>query len=148
MLKIIELIDSLKKHKAKSFRLNVILDNNIQVLIQKGDPYIENSDYTDLSQILKTKEDEENIESNEKIEEIIKSPLVGTFYEAKNQDSLPFIKIGQEINENTILCLIESMKSYNEIFGGMKGIISEILVKNGDFVEFEQPLFKIVKNDI
>ena len=73
----------------------------------------------------------------------IKSPMVGTFYRAHSPDSPPFVEAGTEVEEDTVLCIIEAMKVMNEIQAEMKGSILEVLVENGVSVEYGQPIFKI-----
>ena len=72
-----------------------------------------------------------------------KSPLVGTFYRATQPDAEPFANTGDEINPEKVVCIIEAMKIMNEIKAEMNGVIREILVKNGQAVEFGEPLFLI-----
>ena len=74
---------------------------------------------------------------------VIKSPLVGTFYSAPAQDSDPFVKIGDRVKKGQVLAIVEAMKMMNEIESDCDGVISDILVANGEAVEFGQPLFKI-----
>lgn len=81
-------------------------------------------------------EDDENVF-------VIKSPLVGTFYAAPAQDSDPFVKIGDRVKKGQVLAIVEAMKMMNDIESDCDGIISDILVANGEAVEFGQPLFKI-----
>lgn len=76
----------------------------------------------------------------------IKSPMVGTFYCRPNPDSDPFISAGMKISETTVVCLIEAMKVFNEIKAECRGTITEILVSDGDAVEFGQPLFRVKPN--
>lgn len=73
----------------------------------------------------------------------IKSPIVGTFYRASSSDAEPFVEVGDEIEKDQTLCIIEAMKVMNEIKSEIKGKIKEILVENGEAVEFDQPLFLI-----
>ena len=73
----------------------------------------------------------------------IKSPMVGTFYRAASPESKPFAEIGAKVVENTIVCIIEAMKIMNEIQAEAKGIVLEVLVENGQPVEYGQRLFKI-----
>jgi acetyl-CoA carboxylase biotin carboxyl carrier protein len=73
----------------------------------------------------------------------ILSPMVGTFYRAPSPDSAPFVEVGQEINEETLVCIIEAMKVMNEIKAEVKGVIAEILVENGTPVQFGQPLIRV-----
>lgn len=74
---------------------------------------------------------------------IIKSPTVGTFYAARSPEDPPFVKAGDPVKASTIVCLIEAMKVYNEITADVSGTITRILVKNGDSVDFGQPIFEV-----
>jgi acetyl-CoA carboxylase biotin carboxyl carrier protein len=71
------------------------------------------------------------------------SPMVGTFYRAPSPESPPFSTEGDKINAESVICIIEAMKVMNEIKSEMSGEIVEILVENGEAVEFGQPLFLI-----
>jgi acetyl-CoA carboxylase biotin carboxyl carrier protein len=73
----------------------------------------------------------------------IVSPMVGTFYRASSPDSAPYVEVGQEINEESLVCIIEAMKVMNEIKAEIKGIVVEILVENGTPVQFGQPLIRV-----
>jgi len=73
----------------------------------------------------------------------IVSPMVGTFYRSPSPDSPPYIEPGQEVNEDTVVCIIEAMKVMNEIKAEVRGIIVEVLAQNGKPVEFGKPLFSI-----
>lgn len=74
---------------------------------------------------------------------VVKSPIVGTFYAAPSPDKAPFVSIGQQVKKGDVLMIIESMKLMNEIQSEFDGTVKEILVKNGDAVEFDQPLMVI-----
>lgn len=76
----------------------------------------------------------------------IESPMVGTFYTAPNPDSEPFVKVGQQVDSETVVCVIEAMKIFNEIKAECSGTIEKVLIKNAESVEFGQPLF-LVKPD-
>ena len=76
--------------------------------------------------------------------ETIISPMVGTFYASPNPDSPAFVSIGDEVSEDTTVCIMEAMKIFNEIKAQCTGTILKVLVNSGDPVEFGQPLF-IVK---
>lgn len=71
------------------------------------------------------------------------SPMVGTLYTSSSPDSEPFVKIGQQVKIGDTLCIIEAMKMFNEIEADRNGVISEIIVSNGDPVEYGQSLFII-----
>ncbi len=73
----------------------------------------------------------------------VKAPMVGTFYRAPNPNSAPFVEVGQAVKEGEPLCIIEAMKLLNEIEADKSGVIKEILVENGEPVEYGQPLFVI-----
>lgn len=73
----------------------------------------------------------------------VKAPMVGTFYRAPNPGASPFVEIGQAVKEGEPLCIIEAMKLLNEIEADKSGVIKEILVENGEPVEYGQPLFVI-----
>ena len=71
------------------------------------------------------------------------SPMVGTFYRAPSPDSAPYVKEGQEVAEESVVCIIEAMKVMNEIKAEVKGVVTEVLVENGAAVQFGQPLFRV-----
>lgn len=73
----------------------------------------------------------------------ISSPLVGTFYESPKPGEEPFVKVGDNVKTGQVLCIIEAMKIMNEITADMDCEILEVLVKNGQSVECEQPLFRV-----
>lgn len=73
----------------------------------------------------------------------VKAPMVGTFYRAPNPGASPFVEVGQTVKEGEPLCIIEAMKLLNEIEADKSGVIKEILVENGEPVEYGQPLFVI-----
>lgn len=73
----------------------------------------------------------------------IKSPMVGTFYTASSPDSPAFVNAGSNVRKDSIVCIIEAMKVFTEIPAGTSGTITEVMVKNGQAVEFGQPLFKL-----
>ena len=72
---------------------------------------------------------------------VIKSPLVGTFYASPAEDADPFVQVGEQVQKGKILAIVEAMKLMNEIESEFDGTIQEILVENGEAVEYGQPLF-------
>jgi acetyl-CoA carboxylase biotin carboxyl carrier protein len=84
---------------------------------------------------------------DEKNVQIIKSPMVGTFYAASKPDAPSFVKVGDSVNDDTTVCIIEAMKVYNEIQAECSGKIIAILAENGETVEFGEPLFRVVKEE-
>ena len=74
---------------------------------------------------------------------IVKSPLVGTFYSASSPDAAPYVQVGDMVKKGQVLGIVEAMKLMNEIESEFDGTVKAILVKNGDLVEFDQPMFVI-----
>lgn len=73
----------------------------------------------------------------------VNSPMVGTFYRAPAPDADPFVRVGDHVSEDTVVCIIEAMKMFNEIKAETRGRIYKILVENGQPVEYGQPLFLV-----
>jgi len=73
----------------------------------------------------------------------IVSPMVGTFYSAPSPESDPYVKVGSKVEKDTIVCILEAMKLFNEIEAEVSGEIVEIMVENGELVEYGQPLFRV-----
>jgi acetyl-CoA carboxylase biotin carboxyl carrier protein len=76
---------------------------------------------------------------------IVKSPIVGTYYEAPSPGTPPFVKVGDTVKEGQVLCIIEAMKLMNEIEAEVPGVIAKMFVGNGSPVEYGMPLFGIRK---
>ncbi len=74
---------------------------------------------------------------------VLKSPMVGTFYRSSSPGGKPFVEVGHTVKADTHVCIIEAMKLLNEIEAGHAGVIKEILVENGQPVEYGQPLMVI-----
>jgi acetyl-CoA carboxylase biotin carboxyl carrier protein len=73
----------------------------------------------------------------------ITSPMVGTFYQSSSPDADAYVKVGSRVSKNSIVCIVEAMKLFNEIEAEVDGEIVEILVKDGQLVEYGQPLFLV-----
>lgn len=76
-------------------------------------------------------------------EAMIRSPMVGTFYTAADPESPPFVNVGDVVRPDSVVCLVEAMKVFNEIKAETSGRVTRVLVKNGQAVEYDQPLFAI-----
>ena len=74
----------------------------------------------------------------------ITSPMVGTFYRTPSPEDPPFVKVGDKVDENTVVCIVEAMKVMNEVKAGVSGVVAEICLDNGHPVEFGSKLFRIV----
>lgn len=73
----------------------------------------------------------------------ITAPLVGTFYRASAPDADPFVEVGDRIDVGDVVCIVEAMKSMNEIQSDVKGVVKEVCLENAQMVEFDQVLFKV-----
>ena len=75
---------------------------------------------------------------------VVRSPMVGTFYRSPSPTAAPFVEVGQSVKKGDILCIVEAMKMMNHIEAETSGTIGEVLVESGQPVEYDQPLFTIV----
>ena len=106
--------------------------NNVGVALREN--FVEQNSLISNHSQVKTKQDEGNI---------VKSPMVGTFYIKPSPTSKPYVQVGNDVKKGDTLCIIEAMKLMNEIESEFTGKITEILVKDGDTVEYGTPLFII-----
>ncbi len=100
----------------------------------------------EVPQIVEEKADDTPEEAEEEFPphlEVIRSPIVGTFYRAPSPDAPPYVEEGDIVEKGQVLCIVEAMKIMNEIESDVKGRIVKILVENGQPVEYGQPLFLI-----
>ena len=107
--------------------------DKMQEKIIQNTPIVENN----------TIENQIKEDKNEKKGNIIKSPMVGTFYLKPSPTAEPYIEIGKEVKKGDVLCIIEAMKLMNEIESEYAGKVTEILVKDGEAVEYGTPLLRI-----
>jgi acetyl-CoA carboxylase biotin carboxyl carrier protein len=92
-----------------------------------------------------THREQEHREEEKKVDgKFVTAPLVGTMYHAASPEDAVFVKVGDRVDENTIVCIIEAMKVMNEVKAGMSGTIAEILIDNAHPVEFGTKLFRVV----
>lgn len=94
------------------------------------------------SEVITTQPEEDN-QTDVISGQIVKSPLVGTFYAASSPDTDPFVRVGDTVKKGQVLGIVEAMKLMNEIESDFDGVVKQILVKNGDLIEYDQPLFVI-----
>lgn len=106
----------------------------LQVVQSEPEPIFAGKTVSSMDETVK----EENTEG-----EVVTSPLVGTYYEAPAEDAEAFVKVGDRVKKGQTLAIIEAMKLMNEIESEYDGVIKEIMVKNGQPVEYGQPLFRI-----
>jgi acetyl-CoA carboxylase biotin carboxyl carrier protein len=138
------MIDSsvIQENKSINLAIPTVLDAPVLVAATKSNEISEAS-----FQAAATKENtEEGITPKYlRTENLLKviSPMVGMFYKAPAVDAAPFVKIGDKVEKSTVVCIVEAMKLFNEIEAEMDGEIVEVLVENGQLVEYGQPLFLV-----
>lgn len=119
------------------------------IMVDKCDSEVVNHSKVDSTLIMNTKNEEiitEEIDREENSLEgcfIVKSPMVGTFYSSPTENGDSYVKIGDLVSNESILCIIEAMKLMNEIECEVEGTVAKIFVSNGDVVEFGQPIMAI-----
>ena len=121
-------------------------ENGSKLSLEKGkEPVImtQVAENEEMSQALKPSAEIQK-EEKESTGQIVKSPLVGTFYAAPAEDADPFVKTGDKIKQGQVLAIVEAMKLMNDIESEYEGEIAEIYVENGQSVEYGQPLFRII----
>ncbi|MFD6511050.1 acetyl-CoA carboxylase biotin carboxyl carrier protein [Bacillus sp. NPDC060175] len=136
--------DNMKIHLKKSPRnnLNAVIDisNRADFIDAKDEEKLMSFENEELDKSVPKKNDS-NIENLH----TVVSPMVGTFYNSSSPDENPYVQVGQVVHKDTVICMVEAMKLFNEIESEIQGEIIEVLVENGQLVEFGQPLFLINK---
>ncbi|HBY20816.1 MAG: acetyl-CoA carboxylase, biotin carboxyl carrier protein [Clostridiales bacterium GWE2_32_10] len=140
-----ELIDKINASGLTEFRYET---ENINLVIKKERTevvYAEPARQQMVPQIaVNTINTENTVNTEKKVEQqgnIVKSPIVGTFYASSNPKAEPFVKVGDKVKKGDVLCIVEAMKLMNEIESEVSGEIVEVLVKDAQMVEYGQPLF-------
>lgn len=131
--------------KIKISKNNKTLQKNSAVPEVNLSPTLQNINTE--SNFPKIEESKETVEesTNSKLHKVL-SPIVGTFYRAPAPDADPYVQVGDNVSQSTVLCIVEAMKLMNEIESDVSGKIVKILVENGTPVEYNQPLFLIEKD--
>ena len=112
------------------------MKKEVKVVEKVQEKNIQHIEQKEANEIVETETQEDNCK-------IVKSPMVGTFYLKPDPNSNPYVEIGKKVKKGDILCIIEAMKLMNEIECEFDGEIAEILVNDGEMVEYGKPLFKI-----
>lgn len=143
---ILQLIDHVSDSEVTSFQYE---KENVKISVKCGKKEVSAPVFVDTSNVVPgqisgkqeiiTAEENEGGKGN-----IIKSPLVGTFYKAPGEEEAPFVKIGSRVEKGQVLAIVEAMKLMNDIESDFSGEVAEIYVENGQPVEYGQPLFRIV----
>lgn len=126
--------------------VNIEFPDGIKISVKKNKPVVKEVITENISEIIQNNKETTNSTENKEYEEnynIVKSPMVGTFYSKSAPTAKPFIKVGDKVKKGQTLCIIEAMKLMNEIESEYDGEIAEICLKDDDMVEFGQALFKI-----
>ena len=120
--------------------------NETQVIVSNKDNIIPLSEQTAIkeSSPVIVEETESPVTTQGSQGEIVKSPMIGTFYSKPSPTSNPYVEIGTQVKKGDVLCIIEAMKLMNEIETECDGKVAEILVKDGEAVDYGKPLFRII----
>tara|TARA_B100001989_G_scaffold69298_1_gene47090 strand:- start:232 stop:681 length:450 start_codon:yes stop_codon:yes gene_type:complete len=144
--KVKEIIDILENSNVNEIEVTFwgrkvrVVKNASGIVANHTQPELLHSNVVDSSNVKKSVNDfEEDSLDGEKV----LSPMPGVFYSAQSPDKPPFVNKGDRVVKGQVLCIIESMKIMNEIECELDGVIKQVLVKNSDPVEFNQPLFVI-----
>ena len=142
--KIKQLMDDMGNSKLSS--IDIEFPDGVKIKMEKKDNTIIKEVTTTEPLEGKAEEIEKSVETKkEEVEgNIVKAPMVGTFYIKPSPTSHPYVEVGSEVKKGSILCIIEAMKLMNEIESEYDGKIAEIYVKDGEPVEYGKPLFRII----
>lgn len=119
-----------------------LVNNNISNSTKKEEKHIQ-AEPIEQKELIATNTEQEEVKEECKDMFVVKSPIVGTFYDSPSPDADSYVKVGDRVKEGDTLCIIEAMKIMNQIENEVDGEIYEILVKNEDVVEYNQPLMII-----
>ena len=141
--KIKQLMDDMGNSKLSS--IDIDFPDGTKISMKKNENVeISTKAMKSSSQDVKKEESELEQSSNENTGKIVNSPMVGTFYIKPNQSANPYVEVGKRVKKGDVLCIVEAMKLMNEIESEFDGEVAEILVKDGEAVEYAKPLFRIV----
>lgn len=141
--KIKQLMDDMGNSKLSS--IDIDFPDGTKISMKKNEN-VEIPTKTIIASSQETKKKESELEqlSNENKENLVKSPMVGTFYIKPNPNADPYVEVGKKVKKGDVLCIIEAMKLMNEIESEFDGEIAEIFVKDGEAVEYGKALFRII----
>lgn len=140
----------LEKIKIKTEEGELLIEGHkpqpVQVMPPMASPYI--APPAEISAPVQTEEPapaEASAPAKEEVPagNIVKAPIVGTFYAAASPDEPPYVKVGDTVKKGDVLMIIESMKLMNEVTSDFDGVVEEIFVSNGEAVEYDQPMMRI-----
>ncbi len=139
--KIKQLMDDMGNSKLSS--IDIEFPDGVKIKMEKKEnTVVEKAITTEV--INETVEKEKKSETKKVEGNIVKAPMVGTFYIKPSPTSAPYVEVGTEVKKGSVLCIIEAMKLMNEIESEFDGKVAEIYVKDGEPVEYGMPLFRII----
>ena len=142
--KIKQLMEDMGNSKLTSIDIDFPDGTKISMKKEEKQVVVESLSTKDVIKVENVKENTTNQEKSEEQEgNIVKSPMVGTFYSKPSPNSEPYVTVGQTVKKGDVLCIIEAMKLMNEIESEFDGEIVNILVKDEEAVEYGKPLFVI-----
>ena len=142
--KIKQLIEDMGNSKITS--LDIEFPDGMKVKMEKSSEKVTVIEKTPVKEVEKetvVKNDKDDIVA-EPEGNVIKSPMIGTFYSKPSPDSAPYVEVGTQVKKGTVLCIVEAMKLMNEIESEYDGKIVEVFVKDGEPVDYGKTLFRIV----
>jgi len=131
------------KIKVKSGDFSIEMEKGGERVVAESQPVIQTVTATPSAVSAKPAEVSEEKKDKPKSGELITSPMVGTFYAAPSPDSPPFVKEGDRVKKGQTLCILEAMKIMNELEAEYDCKILEVLVQDGEPVEYDKPLFRV-----
>lgn len=138
-----QLLDKMEKAQLTELSYK---DSEVDIVLKKETPQVSLSaaPAPEVQQAAPTTP-QETAETSAPVESgtFIKAPMVGTFYKAPSPEADAYVKVGDKVSNNSVVCILEAMKLFNEIEAEVAGEIVEILVEDGEMVEFDQPLFRV-----
>lgn len=138
-----ELINTVSSSKLTEFKYE---KDGVKIAMKKEQPKVVTAEQTAQQSVAKEVQvSAETVEeeSGEPAGNLVKSPLVGTFYEAPSEDADAFVHVGDRVKKGQTLAIVEAMKLMNEIESEFDGVVAEVYVQNTQAVEYGQPLFRI-----
>lgn len=136
-----KLLEKLNEHGASRIKIK---NDEFEITVENRQPAAAGVVYTEPSNSAEVT----SVKSMEKAPQeakgsVVKSPLIGTFYTSPSPQSPPFVTVGQKVSKGEVLFIVESMKLMNEIKSDYDGVVKEVLVQNGDSVDYNQPIMRI-----
>ena len=135
-----ELIKAVSDSDLTSFKYN---EGNVSIVLGKNDAEIVSMTEVVTDGITADNHAADIVDKNNTVGNLVKTPLVGTIYLAPGEGEEPFVKVGDRVEKGQVLAIVEAMKLMNEIECEYDGVVQEVLVGNGEVVEYGQPLFRV-----